>query len=72
MAGPPPTSNNNYGIGGARANMALVPAAASGVCVYVSGAAHVIVDVQGELRDDATAMLQIVRPTRVQDTRTPR
>jgi hypothetical protein len=68
-AGVPPTSNNNFTTGVARANMALVGRSPSGVCVTTSAPANVIVDVQGELRAGASAVLQIRRPTRVHDTR---
>jgi hypothetical protein len=68
-AGVPPTSNNNFTTGVARANMALVGRSPAGVCVFTSAPANVIVDVQGELRQGASAVLQIRRPTRVHDTR---
>ena len=66
----PNSSNLNFAPGDTVANGVIAPLSDTGsICVYVFGAAHVIVDVNGWFVDGEG--YQALRPTRLADTRTP-
>ena len=66
----PNSSNLNFTPGDTVANGVIAPLSDTGsICVYVFGAAHVIVDVNGWFVDGEG--YQALRPTRLADTRTP-
>jgi len=66
----PNSSNLNFTPGDTVANGVIAPLSDNGsICVYVFGAAHVIVDVNGWFVDGEG--YQALRPTRLADTRTP-
>jgi Repeat of unknown function (DUF5650)/Putative Ig domain len=64
----PNASNLNYVAGGTRANAVITKVGAGGkVCIYVSSATQLIVDVNGSF--PATSLLVSANPARVLDTR---
>ena len=69
-AGDQAKSNGNMAPGGISANIAVVPLDPDGsFCIYVSQAAHLVVDLQGSFSPAAELRFQPVTPVRVHDSR---
>ena len=66
---PPVTSNVNFGVGDAVANLSIAQSANGGVCGFASAPTDVVVDVQGRI--PAGSGYTAITPVRMADTREP-